>query len=255
MISGDALPQPPHNALYSLCARGGNRLRLWFIHFFPQIQGDSLLYADIARNWLTHGIYGRSLASLHNHRPNPRSPARIPRFPGSLLCGFRQTKLPRGPLPASRDRSGHMPPDRGLRAPRLRPTIRPGRALAGRTLSLHRQLRGHASHRDAFHLLRRAWPLCLCRGARASAIGLDAGSRICLELCRALASRWRPAGGGLLSRTDLLWANLARLCSGAPYRIVLRPDGRTAVRRMDPAELAHVPRLPAPGPPIRHGPR
>jgi hypothetical protein len=34
-----------------LCALvAGTALRLWFIHAFPQIQGDTLLYADIARN-------------------------------------------------------------------------------------------------------------------------------------------------------------------------------------------------------------
>ena len=45
-----------------LCALvAGAALRLWFIHAFPQIQGDTLLYGDIARNWLTHGIYGRSI--------------------------------------------------------------------------------------------------------------------------------------------------------------------------------------------------
>ena len=43
-----------------------------------------------------------------------------------------------------------------------------------------------------------------------------------LELCRAVASRWRPARGRLLSRTDLLWPNLAWAGGGAPYRIVLR---------------------------------
>src|ERR1700760_3527400 len=39
----------------------GGALRLWFIHAFPQIQGDTLLYGDIAKNWLTHNIYGRTV--------------------------------------------------------------------------------------------------------------------------------------------------------------------------------------------------
>ena len=51
--------------LLVLCAlAAGVVLRLWFIHYFPQIQGDTLLYADIARNWLNHGIYGRSITHL-----------------------------------------------------------------------------------------------------------------------------------------------------------------------------------------------
>jgi hypothetical protein len=62
----------------------GALLRLWFIHVFPQIQGDSLLYGDIARNWLTHGIYGRTL---------PQSTiaptlVRLPGYPAFLALCF-----------------------------------------------------------------------------------------------------------------------------------------------------------------------
>jgi dolichyl-phosphate-mannose-protein mannosyltransferase len=69
-----------------LCAlAAGTALRLWFIHFFPQIQGDSLLYADIARNWLTHGIYGRSL--LHSTTIAPTL-VRLPGYPAFLTLCF-----------------------------------------------------------------------------------------------------------------------------------------------------------------------
>jgi 4-amino-4-deoxy-L-arabinose transferase-like glycosyltransferase len=66
----------------------GAFLRLWFIHAFPQIQGDSLLYADIARNWLTHGIYGRTL--LHPGGPATIVPTlvRLPGYPGFLALCF-----------------------------------------------------------------------------------------------------------------------------------------------------------------------
>src|SRR6266568_4768764 len=40
----------------------GAILRFWFLHEFPQIEGDSLIYGDLARNLLQHGIYGRTLA-------------------------------------------------------------------------------------------------------------------------------------------------------------------------------------------------
>lgn len=33
-------------------------LRLWFIHYYPVVDGDSLVYGEIARNWFWHGIYG-----------------------------------------------------------------------------------------------------------------------------------------------------------------------------------------------------
>jgi 4-amino-4-deoxy-L-arabinose transferase-like glycosyltransferase len=74
------------SALSALVA--GAALRLWFIHAFPQIQGDSLLYADIARNWLTHGIYGRSI--MHPGGPPVIAPTlvRLPGYPGFLALSF-----------------------------------------------------------------------------------------------------------------------------------------------------------------------
>jgi 4-amino-4-deoxy-L-arabinose transferase-like glycosyltransferase len=36
----------------------GLLLRLWFVLHAARIDGDSLLYGDIARNWLQHGVYG-----------------------------------------------------------------------------------------------------------------------------------------------------------------------------------------------------
>lgn len=67
-----------------LALAAGAALRLWFIHAYPQIQGDSLLYADIARNWLTHGIYGRSVA------PGAIAPTlvRLPGYPAFLAVCF-----------------------------------------------------------------------------------------------------------------------------------------------------------------------
>jgi 4-amino-4-deoxy-L-arabinose transferase-like glycosyltransferase len=74
------------SVLFALAA--GAVLRLWFIHAFPQIQGDSLLYADIARNWLTHGIYGRSF--LYPGGPTTIAPTlvRLPGYPGFLALCF-----------------------------------------------------------------------------------------------------------------------------------------------------------------------
>ena len=72
-----------------LCAlAAGTALRLWFIHAFPQIQGDSLLYADIARNWLTHGIYGRSLIHPGGAPTIAPTLVRLPGYPGFLALCF-----------------------------------------------------------------------------------------------------------------------------------------------------------------------
>jgi hypothetical protein len=43
-----------------LALLGGLALRLWFVFKFPVVQGDSLIYTDIARNWLNHGVFGSS---------------------------------------------------------------------------------------------------------------------------------------------------------------------------------------------------
>src|ERR1700683_5462099 len=72
--------------LFALAA--GAALRLWFIHAFPQIQGDSLLYADIARNWLTHGIYGRSIVHPGGLPTIAPTLVRLPGYPGFLALCF-----------------------------------------------------------------------------------------------------------------------------------------------------------------------
>jgi hypothetical protein len=72
-------------SLSVLCAlASGAILRLWFIHAFPQIQGDTLLYADIARNWLNHGIYGRTLINQGIHP----TLVRLPGYPAFLAIAF-----------------------------------------------------------------------------------------------------------------------------------------------------------------------
>jgi hypothetical protein len=62
----------------------GALLRLWFIRVFPQIQGDSLFYGDIARNWLTHGIYGRTI----DHGGIAPTLVRLPGYPAFLAVVF-----------------------------------------------------------------------------------------------------------------------------------------------------------------------
>jgi 4-amino-4-deoxy-L-arabinose transferase-like glycosyltransferase len=66
----------------------GAALRLWMIHVHPQIQGDSLLYGDIAANWLTHGIYGHSAG--HASGPPTIAPTlvRLPGYPAFLVLCF-----------------------------------------------------------------------------------------------------------------------------------------------------------------------
>jgi 4-amino-4-deoxy-L-arabinose transferase-like glycosyltransferase len=83
-----------HLAL-ALCA--GAALRLWFIHAYPEVQGDPLIYGDIAKNWMLHGIYGMT----GGYSAAPGAPAadlvagihptliRLPGYPLFLILCFR----------------------------------------------------------------------------------------------------------------------------------------------------------------------
>ncbi|MGC1782314.1 MAG: glycosyltransferase family 39 protein [Acidobacteriaceae bacterium] len=62
----------------------GLLLRLWFIHYYPVIDGDTLVYGGIAQNWFWHGIYGFT-------RPDGLRPTliRLPGYPLFLgICFF-----------------------------------------------------------------------------------------------------------------------------------------------------------------------
>ncbi len=58
-------------------------VRLFFYIRFPHVTGDSLIYGDIARNWLQHGIYGLS----HAEGPRPTW-IRLPGYPAFLAACF-----------------------------------------------------------------------------------------------------------------------------------------------------------------------
>jgi len=49
-----------HLRFFLLASLAGLALRLLFLAAFPAITADSFIYGDIAKNWLTHGIYGVS---------------------------------------------------------------------------------------------------------------------------------------------------------------------------------------------------
>jgi hypothetical protein len=66
----------------------GAALRLWLIHAHPQIQGDSLVYGDIATNWLTHGIYGHSVGHPSGVTTIESTLVRLPGYPAFLALCF-----------------------------------------------------------------------------------------------------------------------------------------------------------------------
>jgi hypothetical protein len=66
----------------------GAALRLWFIHVHPMVQGDSLLYGDIAANWLNHGIYGHSVGHESGLTTIEPTLVRLPGYPAFLAVIF-----------------------------------------------------------------------------------------------------------------------------------------------------------------------
>lgn len=71
-----------------LVLAAGAGLRLWTIHAHPQVQGDSLVYGDIATNWLTHGIYGHSVGHPSGITTVEPTLVRIPGYPAFLALCF-----------------------------------------------------------------------------------------------------------------------------------------------------------------------
>ena len=60
-------------------------LRLWFIGHASDIAGDSLIYGDIAKNWLQHGIYG----FVQGGSAAVPTLIRLPGYPLFLVACFR----------------------------------------------------------------------------------------------------------------------------------------------------------------------
>jgi hypothetical protein len=75
-------------ALVLLALALGTWLRLWFLWHFPQVNGDGLTYGDIAKNWLTHGIYGRTEFTAAGATVMPTL-IRLPGYPLFLAACFR----------------------------------------------------------------------------------------------------------------------------------------------------------------------
>jgi 4-amino-4-deoxy-L-arabinose transferase-like glycosyltransferase len=62
----------------------GVALRLWFVTHTARVVGDSLLYGNIARNWMQHGVYSFTSAGA----PVPTL-IRLPGYPLFLMACFR----------------------------------------------------------------------------------------------------------------------------------------------------------------------
>ncbi|HVU00081.1 MAG TPA: glycosyltransferase family 39 protein [Acidobacteriaceae bacterium] len=80
------MPSTAHRKwwLVLIALAAGVALRLWFIHAYPEIEGDPLVYGDIAKNWMLHGIYGRT---IDGHIVPTL--IRLPGYPLFLILCFR----------------------------------------------------------------------------------------------------------------------------------------------------------------------
>jgi 4-amino-4-deoxy-L-arabinose transferase-like glycosyltransferase len=72
-----------HRWFFITLALAGIALRLVFVYRYPHYAGDSLLYTDIAQNWLHHGTY----ALTENGVPVPTL-IRLPGYPAFLAAIF-----------------------------------------------------------------------------------------------------------------------------------------------------------------------
>ncbi len=63
-------------------------MRLFFLYGVTRIDGDTLLYGDMAKNWLTHGIYGRSATANSGMRFIAPTLMRLPGYPAFLALCF-----------------------------------------------------------------------------------------------------------------------------------------------------------------------
>jgi 4-amino-4-deoxy-L-arabinose transferase-like glycosyltransferase len=72
-----------HFRFFLLATLAGLALRLLFLFLFPAITSDSLIYGDIAKNWLQHGVYG-----VHDGAAIVPTYIRLPGYPAFLALIF-----------------------------------------------------------------------------------------------------------------------------------------------------------------------
>ena len=72
-----------HRRLFLFATLAGLALRLLFLFRFPGLTADSLVYGDIAKNWLEHGVYG-----ITDTGKIVATSIRLPGYPAFLAAVF-----------------------------------------------------------------------------------------------------------------------------------------------------------------------
>jgi len=76
-----------HRRLFLVTIFAALALRLFFLIHFPAVTDDSHVYAELATNWLQHGVYGQT-QSGHPEQPILPTDARLPGYPMFLAAIF-----------------------------------------------------------------------------------------------------------------------------------------------------------------------
>jgi len=76
-----------HRSFFLGIALAGLALRLCFFVYFPGVTDDSRVYADLATNWLQHGVYGQTQGSPPETKVVPVD-TRLPGYPAFLAAIF-----------------------------------------------------------------------------------------------------------------------------------------------------------------------
>ncbi len=77
-----------HRSFFLGTTLAGLALRLFFFLHFPAVTDDSRIYADLATNWLQHGIYGQTQGGHPEKQIILPTDARLPGYPAFLAGIF-----------------------------------------------------------------------------------------------------------------------------------------------------------------------
>jgi 4-amino-4-deoxy-L-arabinose transferase-like glycosyltransferase len=189
----------------------GVALRLWFISHVARIAGDTLIYGDIAKNWLEHGVYGFSQSAAG---PVPTL-IRLPGYPLFLALSFRLFGIEH-----------------------YTAVIYAQVAIDLLTCLLVAALAGRLFGRRAALVALWLAALCPFMASYVSAPLTETLSLTCVALTFYSFERWRAAGRGV---NVWLWITSAAMA----YAVLLRPEQGLLAAAVVPAMLWAVLRSPA----------
>jgi hypothetical protein len=184
----------------------GVLLRLWFIAHAARIAGDTLLYGDIARNLLAHGVYG---FTVEGHAPRPTL-IRVPGYPLFLAACFRVFGMEQ-----------------------YQPVLYLQLLVDLATCALASALAGRLFGRRAALVALWLGAVCPFTASYVAAPLTETLSLFCIAVVFYAMERWRAAGMGF---NRWLWT----VGVGLAYAVLLRPEQGLLAAAVVPAMLGMV---------------